>query len=283
MKMEIKRRGKPRKQERRSAERAAEALREAVLYEAANTAFEDIQNNIPKGRRWAQYRKSLRLARIAGMGKGQSGYIIYVQMPKRVLTKDDAYDTVVYIYVNNRTLTKVDPKFKVLESYNPWTMDTLPIDPAGVRGVRVVSRKVRKREVANVAKMRERERSKWSQALSKYGWRATNDYGATVRAVSGRRGLRSKVNLDTEADLAFEVSRVERGLSTSDARPHWAPGVKQGRAAAKAVSKSKLTSHILAQSRSRDKVLRKVRGVPTMTAGNTDRYGQFEDIVNKST
>jgi hypothetical protein len=126
-------------------------------------------------------------------------------------------------------------------------LDTVPLNPDRVPGVRVFSQRVRKGEVDEVRRRREETRAQWESELSYYGWNKSDDYGAKMRKAM-EESETTQATLQTEADYAFEVLRVERGLSEDkDASPHWKPAILAAKNQAASFAKSKhiLRRHLL--------------------------------------
>lgn len=266
---------------RREAQRRTEALMHDTLLAAAQKVREEVEKNAPRGGGiWSKYRASLEVVQIAGVGKGRVGYLVRAAPLPRVVRPPDAADTILLVHVPRKQLFRYDKRFLVLEKFNPWTLDTLPVDPRGVRGLRVYSRKVRPKEARAVAELRQSQRRMWAARLVRLGWSAKDDFGAGVREMQDK-ARRSEPAIRTQADLAFEVARIERGLSSTGYKPHWGPALRVGRELVRKQGKAGRPARILDSPKARDTVMRSVRQLPTVPAGILDRYSRFAEHVRR--
>jgi hypothetical protein len=180
-------------------------------YLAAKQAYANVIGKMPNSDEWRMYKRSLKLARISGM---TAGFAIKADVKSGGGGKQkEPVKEVVYVRPAKRSRKK-DKRVAVLERYNPWTWDTLPFTPSK-RQATLVTRKVRTREMAKVAALRNGDRKKWSKALRRVG--------ARVRK-KGLSGASAKAKV--VPDIAFEALRLEFGLGGAKSKAHWRPGIK---------------------------------------------------------
>jgi hypothetical protein len=192
-----------------------EHLRAHITYLACEWALEEIKSKIPRGAAYSGYREGLQMAEVMGTGPGESAFALYVDVRKSKVRKVDGPKTVLYVHAKRRS-RRTPPEIAVLESFNPWTIDTLPLTP-NKRWATVVSRKASKSQVAKVAKKRRRDANKWKKALAKVG----------IRQIKKDQGM--KVDRKTKAlpDVALDAIRLEFGLGSTQSKPHWRPAMIQ--------------------------------------------------------
>ena len=188
-----------------------QGLRAQITYLATEWALEEIKSKIPKKDEWSGYRDGLQMAQVLGTSKAEPAFALYVDVKKAKIRKVDGPKTVLYIHAKRRS-RRTPPEIAVLESFNPWTIDTLPISP-DKRWATVVSRKASKSEVATVAKRRRKDAPKWKKALARVG----------VRQVRKDQGMKVDRKIRAMPDVALHALRLEFGLGSSKSTPHWRP------------------------------------------------------------
>lgn len=255
-----------------------QAFMNAVVRGIAEDAHRRICERAPEGGSWSGYKKSIKL----GSAPNDAGvtYVVYSDLVKRSLYASQAEEYVLYVNVVPNPLVPPNPLFAIIQRYNPWTLNTLPVNPDGVRGVEVISRKVRRGEVEAVARQREEQRRQWMKELGFYGWRPADDYGKQLRSAEAELGTRNLMS--STADFAFEVLRVEKNIDNdSGAKPHWKPGIEEARDAVKNIMKDPKVTRILTDAsfqdwkKSRDDDVK----VPRTAV---KRYGSFEKALKIS-
>jgi len=190
-------------------------LRAQLLYLATERVFQDVMSKIPTSGLHRSYRDGLEIGRVMGLSADEDAYAIYVDVKKSKVRKVDGPKTVLYIQAKRRS-RRTPPEIAVLESFNPWTIDTLPIAP-DKRWAVIVSRKASKTVVSKVAKQRRRDAGKWKRALSKVG----------VRQIKKDQGLKVNRKVKAMPDVALDAIRMEFGLGATKSTPHWRPAILQ--------------------------------------------------------
>ena len=188
-------------------------LRAHITYLACEWALDEIKSKIPRSSAYAGYREGLQMAEVMGVGPGEASFALYVDVRKSKVRKVDGPKTVLYVHAKRRS-RRTPPEIAVLESFNPWTIDTLPLTP-DKRWATVVSRKAAKAEVAKVAKKRRRDASKWKKALARVG----------VRQIKKDQGMKVDRKQKALPDVALDAIRLEFGLGATQSKPHWRPAL----------------------------------------------------------
>lgn len=194
----------------RSWKGRSRALRRFVAFSMAKQAYESLQDKIPKGEAWNAYRTSLQIAEVPGL-KNADSFLIRANPRSRTVSDIDAPITLLYIRSRPR-LRRIPPKVKILEKYNPWTLQTLPFTPSRMDAV-VVSRKVTKREHDQVQRARIKDQMRWRKDLT----------GVGVRVPVVRPDKQKSAK--TIPDVAHEAFRLEFGIGVKS-EAHWRPSVQ---------------------------------------------------------
>lgn len=184
-----------------------------VTYELAQRMHDEVVEGIPTGKAHSRYRKSIVLRRVLVPG-GRTSFSVSVDPKASGVKEVDPATLVVFVKSRRRRLRRPPPQIRVLERYNPWTLDTLPFLPGRDEAV-IVSRPVSPQEVQAVAEARRRDASIWKTELARTG--------SIVRK-------KDKLSFPKQAgsivpDVMFEGLRLERGLSGAKATPHWRPAL----------------------------------------------------------
>lgn len=187
----------------RQGEARTDALMDRFVYWAAQDLYQELLKAIPKGPRFDSYRKALEVSHV-----GEGVYTVRLGPIAKKIRGVDGASTA--LYVQPRRRAQSDPSIQVLERYSPWTWDTLPFLPKKSQA-KVVSRTVREREVATIGRDRKADKKEWEPQLRKLGVRIRRGGGVGM--------------LSTTRDLAFDLARVEKGLSSGPMRPHWRPSL----------------------------------------------------------
>lgn len=139
-------------------------FRAQMMYDVATFTMKSVQQKIPNGLEFQDYKKSIRVAEVVGMPMGMQGFAVESAAKSSQLM--DASGTL--LYVKARRAKAGPSRALVLEQFGPWTVDTIPFIPTKDEAV-VLRRKVRRKEVARVSTERRQSKSRWSAALSKLG------------------------------------------------------------------------------------------------------------------
>lgn len=124
----------------------------------------------------------------------------------------DVQRTVLYVRPRVAGGEVVSEAAVVLSRYNPWTMDTLPYEPAR-REASIVSRRITDREVRPIEADRRRD-------VEREVEQELRDLGVQLRP-KGKVLLSRRVS----RDLAFEILRREFGVPPIRGRAHWRPAI----------------------------------------------------------
>lgn len=184
-------------------------LRSQFTYLATEYAHRDLLNRIPHGREFDAYRESLELAQIP-VGSQEDAFAIYSNPKAQKVRKVDGRRTLLYVRPKRRS-RKVPPEVLVLESYGPWTLDTLPFKP-NPKDAALISRKVPYREVLRISELLRRRRPEWKKALNELG----------IRQLRTNQGIAIPKGLEAIPDVALDGIKLEFGLGTK-AKAHWRP------------------------------------------------------------
>lgn len=180
-------------------------IAEQVLMELDKTAPKDIEG----------YPDLLELVRMELQGVDSTfGVIAPGSAHSTKLRMEDAPDTVLYVKAKRGVGGAPDPGAVILAEHNPWTMSTLPFEPAK-RQATIVSRKVSPREMAIIEERRKSERDAVVAQLRSIGIEPGRLHPTLLQRRVGR-------------DIAFEVMRREFGIAGQhDA--HWRPAIRKAR------------------------------------------------------
>ncbi len=188
----------------------SKALRRKMAHRSAEMALEIMKEKIPKDSAWVDYRKSLEIAEVK-VSAGVDAFVVQsAPGSTRTIRNKDASEVLLYVRAHRR-LKKVPEAIRILESYNPWTLHTLPFTPNKTEA-NIVSRKVSKNEADKVAKRRMQEKHKWRSALSRVGVKPQPIRPKEVKVIS------------TVPDVGQEAMRLEFGIGQKPA-PHWRPAI----------------------------------------------------------
>lgn len=194
----------------RSWARRTRALRNRVAYESAVRTRATLMETIPTGREWNEYRDSLDIAEVQGLGMGEAAYTLRSRIQARGVDTLKEESTILYVRVN-RQMRVVRPSIEILEKYNPWTVDTIPFYPPSTVA-KILSRETTKLTTGKVRKRRIKDRRLWQTELSQVGVRVQNRPAKkdTAKAIS---------------DVAYSAFKLEFGLGVKP-HPHWRPALK---------------------------------------------------------
>lgn len=194
----------------RSWPRRTRALLKIVAYEAAKKTKGLLLESIPSDRAWRVYRHSLQVVEVS-TEKDEPAFAVRVHSVGKGGKKAKKDETLVYVRANRR-MKKVNPAVEVLERYNPWTVDTLPMTPKGT-DARMITRKVEKRVAEKVRKRRVADRLRWKAELGRVG--------VKVPAYKSKKSLPKEVT-----DVALSAYNLEFGIGMAG-KPHWRPSLKE--------------------------------------------------------
>lgn len=188
----------------------AEAFERFVVSEIAEAAHEQIVSRAPQDKDLpGDYKHALEVVKVDG--RDASYAIVYRGNPV-VVSDYDPEKTVLYIQFNG---SKGDPKvrelFAALMRFQPFTMDTMPLDVPRDTGF-VVARVVTKAEVTLVRKRVNQQKNAIVRVVSTKG-----DGVTSAKAFNHNTAL-------LYSDLAFQVLRKELGIGLAK-KPHWRPAL----------------------------------------------------------
>ncbi len=176
----------------RDAKRAFQMVREwptrwknfksELVYEMADYVYEGVSKKIPSAAEFKSYRKALRVSQITGLPSDTVGYAVEARANDKEM--ESASRVIVYVRAK-KAMPGTRNRAEVLERFNPWTLDTLPFMPTKDEAV-LVRRKVRIKQVAEVARDKRATKSQWMPALNKMGVRASQLKGKIQKALSGK-------------------------------------------------------------------------------------------------
>jgi hypothetical protein len=196
----------------REGSKRVRAVIDQVPYEASVETRDILLKRIPKP--YVELRKALEVGGVSGLGRKRFAYSVRAASRGRSVPASDLPSTVIYVTVKKKMLTRVLPATKILVEHSPWTLDTLPYQPDEKQAI-VVSRKVNPKAVAQVRKLRKKDRRVWLKKMQNAG----------IREV--RKDLRINPVVQAKAipDVAFDSIRLEFGLGGLGSSPHWRPAV----------------------------------------------------------
>lgn len=180
------------------------------MFRTAQEAEKVIRHKLPSRGEWRRYKRALEVVRVSA-GRDKSSFAVRLNPKARQVRSWDAAKVVLYVRQKGR---KVDPKVAVLVAHNPWTLSTIPFTPKPSRAV-VISRRVRREEVASVGKLREGDKSEWTRELVSAGYNQTN-----------KRMMQVSPKVKAIPDVAFEALRMEFGLGGEKTHPVWRPAIR---------------------------------------------------------
>ncbi len=187
----------------------SEKIQAQVAYEAARFVLDGLLTLIPKSEDGRRYAAALRIARIRSK---DPAFAVMLSMRARKTKRIDGPKTI--FYVKAKTGPKKPSKVvEILERYSPWTLDTLPFQPAD-KDAHVLSVRVSEKDVHRVFKDRQRDEKKWRVELERVGVR--------VKASKMVRDRRVRAI----PDVALVGYRIEFGSGSIRPKPHWRPSLR---------------------------------------------------------
>lgn len=191
-----------------------EHVQPMIPYLAAEYVHKYIRAKLPRGSDYRAYRQGLEVAKIRGLGEGEYGYALQINMKSPLVRKIRPNQVLLYVHAKKRS-TRTDPTVAVLEKYNPWTVDSLPFTPNPKVGF-VKTKKVRAPVVVKTTQARMKQKSAWSRELAHVGH----------RDVHKDRRLKIPKKVQFLPAIALEAMKMEFGLGGSKSQPLWRMGVR---------------------------------------------------------
>lgn len=190
------------------------------------------------------------------------GIIVPGSAHSQKLRMEDVGDTVLYVRAKRGAGGSPDPGAVILAEHNPWTMATLPYEPAKRQAV-VMSRKVSPREFSKITERREAEKEGVMAQLKSIGVTPVRVHPVMIQRKVGR-------------DIAFEVMRREFGVGGKH-KAHWRPAVGMARGPfVERLLKKTFIRWLAVPSEMRWK--QKVK-ITTEKASTAKRISAFQDLV----
>lgn len=191
-------------------------LQQQLPYLAAKDSFKNILSRIPNSDELKPYRMALEICKIVGLRPEEVAYAVRLNPKHRKVKTVDASKEILYVRPREDRITETRPEVRILERYNPWTLDTIPFLPKQSQAF-VQKVKAGRRRALKVQHQRTRDRRKWQRELSKVGFR---DITRKVK-VRPKFKYRKKI-----APVVLDALRMEFGLDR-DPKPHWGPGIRR--------------------------------------------------------
>ena len=196
----------------REWKRRFDAFGQQFVEDVADDTRKDISRRIPGDQK--AYRDSLKTAKVTGVAGSISSYAI------TSVTKEESASSLqkrrdsVLIYVR---VIRGSRRARVLESYNPWTQDTLPFQPPANEGL-LIYRPATSSEVKFTGTQRRLQMPKIRSQLIRAG--ASSADPSSTKAVLGADAQGKAV-----ADYVRLALQMEYGMGGMKAKPHWRPAL----------------------------------------------------------
>jgi hypothetical protein len=179
-----------------------------VPYLAADFTKRYVKAHLPKGDAMRGYRMGLEVAKVS-TPSGQYMYAVQIDQKNRYVSRVKTARTLLYIHPKKR-MAKPNSIALILEKYNPWTFESLPLTP-DAKYADIVTKKALPKLVSDTTEKRRREKRKWQAELSHAGMRSFSDKG------------RLKIGKVSHNIPGFELEalRLEFGDGKSQPKPLW--------------------------------------------------------------
>ena len=180
-----------------------------VPFFTGRQVLENIKARLPSEKDTEEYKKSLILASISGIGRKMGGVSIISRskLRKTATTKRDS--RLIYIFPNDLA-KRVKKEVVVLAEYNPWTLDTIPFIPAK-KYADVVYKSSGIGLVRRERNYKKRLMSKVMSQLFRSGWRKQNR----------RTDMKLSKDSGKVTDVMLTGVNLEFGLGGMRRVPHW--------------------------------------------------------------
>lgn len=242
-------------------ERAAQEVREGILERVNGTDLEGV------------YRKSLSVARVAGVNPNKGvAYTLRVNPRAERITPVMAKKTILFVVPRASVLVPPLPEVLILKNHGPWTPETLPFLPAD-RNARVFYRTVTAKEADEVtAKQKDpAQRLKIKTLLDQVGFRPPR---ADLKLQTPPPAVRAI------PDAAYAGFRTEFGYGGGERVAHWAPSLRDlKRGGLKRLLKSKTLKKAVERARFDEWKKWPPRTVDKVSQQDTMRYKAFQTKV----
>jgi hypothetical protein len=192
-----------------SREQRVMAVKTRIILDLMEQFLDDLKSRVPRGGDMDVYRKSLKIVELSGVGSkvdGDVAFAIVAENEKLDVSKLPPSETVVYVSAKG---DKLSPRSTMAVEYSPWTLSWLPQE-LSMNEVRLVHRKVSRREIIKLGKENEKVVSKFSSQFARAGIKFN------VNDIKGKE----KATMHSLPDIAFEALRMEFGIDRKQVR-HW--------------------------------------------------------------
>ena len=193
------------------------AFQHQLNYQSAKYVQDTIKD-ILKGDEYKDYRDALRLSRLTGLNKKESGYVVFIA--------DASESTKVKDVPANRTLilirAKKAPKeprkdVMLLQQFSPWTLSNIPFMP-NKNDAEIIYKKTSASEVRRVEKNAKRNILATKKAFQKQG----------VKYPDTKKGIAKTLsNAKSVPDVAMQGLQMETAFEGNKSRPHWKPAISR--------------------------------------------------------
>lgn len=179
-----------------------------VPYLAADYVKRYLKAHLPKGQEQRGYRQGLEVAKVVASGS-EYAYAVQIDQKNRYVKMVKTARTLLYVHPKKR-MAKPNKIGAILEKYNPWTFDSLPISP-DAKYVDIVHKKGSPKLVNMTTEKRRRQKHEWAVLLAQAGVRNLNDKGR----------LRIGKIAHTVPGFDMEALRLEFGDGKNEPKPLW--------------------------------------------------------------
>lgn len=189
----------------------AKAFKRLVVSEVATGVMEQLQQRAPSDSDLPDdYKQKLEAVQVTGR---PASYAVVYKGKAKVASSLDPQRTVLYINVLDANDSSSEAElFMALKRFQPFTMDTMPLDIPRDKGY-VVAKRVSRNETETIRKRIARQQGAIQRVVDKVG----------QKVVSKRAFDKNSAMIFT--DLAFQVMRKELGIGLSK-KPHWRASLK---------------------------------------------------------
>jgi hypothetical protein len=179
-----------------------------VPYMAADYMKRYLKAHLPKGEEQRGYRQGLEVVKVVASG-AEHAYAVQIDPKNRYVKMVKTARTLLYIHPKKRA-ARPNQIGLILEKYNPWTFDSLPISP-DAKYVDVIKKKALPKLVHDTTEKRRRQKREWGPELVHAGVRKLNEKGR----------LRVGKIAHTVPGFDMEALRLEFGDGKNEPKPLW--------------------------------------------------------------
>jgi hypothetical protein len=191
------------------------AMRNYIVYLAAKYVHDQMLDKIPKKDEWRAYRMGLTVGMMMGGEPGSDVFAVYVDPKHRKVRSLNVQRTLIFVKPRRKS-RRPKKEVALLEKYNPWTFETMPFQPSKADAI-IVHKKVSQTTIDRVTKQKKKILRTFTKELSKIGHRAVNK----------RNKLKVSRRLKKIPDVVMSALKLEFGLGTDKAKPHWRPAIRK--------------------------------------------------------